>query len=701
MHWLKVIIKDGSEGRSKKWPPAQRKVYIELQQTSVAPLVKESHTFRISPIFALDPKTKVTSVANTTIHFISVDQAFQILARIESIGSDELKKSVFFSCGLTSIILISKKQSIASELKKIIGTGFYASEIWQCTKGEVKEISYTIRDTTQQVFSVSVPPYGMLSVTERSTVDEFVSSMQLVLIKLNSHMPAELDKMKKLIKEMSGLVTEIVFLTNFKGKIPGSFAGYTKTELQDKTLNHILKQQNLDRIVQVSSALAYVSTQAFSGATPILERRSLIRRHSFLGVGSAISALNNISKFIQDCFNKVNFVDIITDAMQHSAPLQGMKKIQEYSISKWGEASIDNFTSKKEEIHYYKLPYFSGRLGYRETEYSIAASMQSIVGGGSLEWTLMTLTHEMLHGHVRTLLGAIMDSGKVKPEKFRTAVFQKFVQNMNGKTTGAHLIDSLRQIIFYYCCLTKTHGSIATKSIKTTGKVKLFNVTENELWNILESENRNISEIFVHVLDLHYFYGSSIAVYLPLIWSSWVSVPHIKGDLRQYILRSLLAIASVEAAGSTDGRFKTAVSIMIEQLEKYKNSKLNHSTIHRVLEILDDHDRLQTYYYLSFEGSVIIVDMIMKIFHSKKVRSAILNDLNIEMLMEDDTSKEISQTMRYNLPTGFQDEIIKSPVAFLLDRMTRILTSDNVPDNEIEKNTTMQFLALFSHLQNR
>ena len=179
---------------------------------------------------------------------------------------------------------------------------------------------------------------------------------------------------------------------------------------------------------------------------------------------------------------------------------------------------------------------------------------------------------------------------------------------MNKRPSDEKLDDSIRNVILCYCCHTYSHGSL---TVKKASKGKIFAIPDlpkDELWNTFESEFRNISEIFVHVLDLHYFYAGRVSIYIPLIWCSWIAVPHINGDIRQYVLRSLLAIASKED-GDVFTRFNSSISRFVDILRKYEKDKLNFPIIPEIIANLDNKDKAYQLYFTAFKASLIIVDL--------------------------------------------------------------------------------------------
>jgi hypothetical protein len=699
--WLKISYKENDKGEP---PIKERKVLVAIDSKKSVPETSRQETFRVSPIFPLVLGRKKPECKNTSIYFFNFRNAFRVLGRIQASGSPQLKSSVYFSLGLSSIILITPDKNIFQEFNKIVKPyREEASEQWIINKSILVRRSYKLNKNgkVNSPVNTEIINYDSLSASDRAVMDEFKVSISLLLLKLNSHMPSEIPKFTRLIEEANSMIGQLVYFTKLKGKPPRSLSEYSLRELKaDKSIIERIRHQHLDRIIQMNSALSYVSTQAFSGAIPILERRSLIRRNSLLGVGSAILALNEITRFIETSFSKVQIEEVINLDMEKASALPGLEKLPEYDSHNWSDGSINNFRGKgSKDYSYLKLPYFSGRLGYRETEYSIAAAMQSLSSGASLEWSLMTLTHELLHGHVRKITAALFFAGeKFKSHEKEEYFFKNFIKQWERKLKKGTLIDSIRNIIYTYCSFTVTHGSLNAKP-RATSPTQYNVVTPKnakELRALLEKENRNISEIFVHVLDLHYFYASRVFEYIPLIWGSWAAVPHINGDLRQYILRSLLAISS-KKKGSSEIRFNYAVSTLRELLDKHSTGQLDYAVIREVIKILDNMKIEEVYfeYFPSFHASLIIVDLVSKVFISQKIRSSLIDDPLVKWNGDELEEDRIEKKFYYEMPEGFNDESIKSPISFLLDRMIKRLDKmDEIID--LERETTTQFLALSS-----
>jgi hypothetical protein len=213
---------------------------------------------------------------------------------------------------------------------------------------------------------------------------------------------------------------------------------------------------------------------------------------------------------------------------------------------------------------------------------------------------------------------------------------------------------------------------------------------EVTLWGLLEHQYRNISEIIVHVLDLHYFYRSRLEIYLPFIWHSWAAVPVVVRDLRQYLLRSLLAAASIERGGSYQ-RFRNAVAALRHYISTSPPAPAHYSLAQGILVYLNDESLIEEL-YLPFTAALRVTDLARYVFFSARIRSALFAaDELLEIRQNDD-----GEHLRYALEElEFHDLYIASPTAFLLDRLQRLMEQKQ-EDGDSDRRTAWLLLALAS-----
>jgi hypothetical protein len=672
-------------------------IAVSIVDSKVAPVdINETSSIRVSKIFPLINDIPVPTLTNQMIYLFDYSNPYQTLGTISQKFSKEIKEKFFFSYGACSILLITDEVKIMEKFVQYC-SAYDSKETWILSNGLINNIVYDCNPSA--VFELSaVKDYSCLPTVLRSIIDESTTSIQVFKnkTKYDGH---NITLVKNLFERINDFVEELIYLNTFEGNIPQSLDVQDIKMLKNPFENQLLQQEAIDRLIQINSYLSYVSTQTYSGCIPVLERRSLVRRSSLLGIGNCVRALNRIVDYIEDAFTSINYKDIITKGMQRPAPLNGLFTETYYEKKGWDESNIDTFTldfSPDTTERMRKLAYFSSRRAYRESEFAITASLNSVSSGLSLEWTLMTITHEMLHSHVRIILCSIFYTDP-KNGNYRNSYhtfyekFSKKIKTNNIPISGYHLIDSIRETIFTYCLGTIFDGSISEQK-QYVARPPIYVPEETIFYNTFQKEYRNLNELFVHILDLHYFYGGRTSKYILLIWCSWSAVPQINDDIRQYILRSLIAIAS-KIDQECRYRWELAIqefkTILTDNEDIIKNIPL----ISKVLQILNDGKLLDEYYYNAFRNSLIIVDLVMSIFYSKKIGATLWDDENINRYQSD---SETEDEFSYNAPLeDFMNMTIKCPVPYLFDRMINVL-KNNISSDNIERQTAVSFIAINS-----
>lgn len=694
--WLKIEFGD-SPIEFEGFKPNSISLKVALDKA--APIDDGDRSIRVSRIFPLaaEDSVKRPDVSNSEIRFYDFDAPFRVLGQLSEKGSEPLKESIFFSYGACSVILIYKDDKVLEEFKSIVSIKPRATEHWTVKNSLIQNIvpaaSPDVKVEVPQILKYEGLPSLIMA-----TLDEFCLSVHILHTKIIKEDLINTSILENLISIVNGFIKQLAYLDSLTGKIPDENYVENPALLSDPMENQVQRQQLVDRIIQINSAMSYVSTQSFSGSIPILERRSVIRRSSLLGIGSAMRGLNRIVDYIENAFNSVNFQEIITVTMHKSSSLPGLTNYAVPERNDWFHHNIDTFGCELEVECIKKLAYFSSRYGYRESEYAITAALNSVSHGVSLEWPLLTITHEMLHSHVRTVIYSVfyLESGTELENYLQ--FYTRFVNRCEGKMSASEpywLIDSVRECIFTYCVRTISLGSITdeveyTTLIKTNG-AELYLPEFTDFYHQFQDEHRNISEIFVHVLDLHYFYGGVVGKYIPLIWRSWAAVPHIAADLRQYILRSLIAISSTINENPYErwlisiAQFRSALSQSSETMKI--------PLISQVMNVLADQIHLDKFYFGAFKNSLIVADLAKEIFFSQSVRAKLWDDVNITSKQNEITTETEFQ---YEAPEMFADIEIACPVPFLYDRMIRIINDESLV-KDVERSTAITILALSSN----
>lgn len=700
--WLSLLE---DAGRAQ-WPPSAESDSWRVLLTNSETLLgcNYSGMYRTSPVYPATGEF-VEPDLSAGAHFVCFycfDPAFPVLGRLVSKGSKGLKAGLLYTMGLASILVITSDIGLLQEVEQIANASLKSKEIWEVENGKIRSIRPEVTERAPREFAApDIKPYAALPLAVRTTVDEFVASMAVILPKVQIHVPYEINTFLSLIGLVNDLVSEMLYAYNPSGPPPDTLSEYTERQfLDDSSISTQIIHQNMDRLVQIDSALSYVATQALTGAVPILERRSLIRRYSLLGVGTAVLALTRIAHSIESAFAGSAIETILEEWGDDLAPLPGLDRLPMYDPTGWRESSRHALNREVEARGLCpKLPYFSGRLGFRETEYTISAALQSLAAGASAEWSFLTVTHEMVHGHVRHLLSAIFQ-GDLK--RSTDDEWQKFYDRFSArchreKIPGEGLLDSLRAIILTYCCNTIDAGSLTEipprPRMWTESGIRFYSELprQEELRRVFSTEFRNISEIIVHILDMHYFYVSCLSHYITLIWKSWSKAPQVRADLRQYLLRSLLVIAA-RKQGGPDERFRSSRALLDELLVRVdeKNNK-SMPVIGEAIRMLRGglpEDRL----FPAFYASLILVDLAEHVLTSSKVRRTIhAADVHFRAAHDESINEE---WLNYDIPEGFVDEEVMSPSAYIAHRLTNQVENENGRD--IEAETAAMFLACSS-----
>ena len=720
--WLSVL----EDSTKAEWPPTTEKQRWQVRLTASDTLLGCGHggLFRTSPVFPLTPEFQLPNLIDGPyyMYFFCFDPAFPVLARLAQNAPPALRSGLMFNIGLASIMLISASDDGLNAIREAAGASPRATEVWTLVDSIITKSDCACSDPFPIGEKLlAIEPYDSLPTAAKAIVDEFVANIAVLVPKVAIHLPHEVETFLELVRLVNELLAEIVYVCNPVGDPPKTLSEYSRARIaSDQSLVDKVVRQNTDRLVQVNAALSYVSTQGLSGAVPILDRRSLIRRHSLLGIGTAVLALTRLTHFIERAFAS-GAVDLALSKINGAktgvvaGPIPGLDRLPLYDRGLWRKHSVNTWTKTPDGVEdgeetenrgvYPKLPYFSGRLGFRETEYTISAAIQTLAAGAGPEWSLLTVTHEILHGHVRNLISIAFqgdvdrdpdDNWNLFYDRFAATVYpeDKSASVFESESTGGPLtfLDSFRAVIYGYCCLAATHGSLTRDKGPIREENQLLLPEREELSLALQTELRNISEVFVHVLDLHYFYRSCLFEYVPAIWRSWAPLPQVKSDLRQYLLRTLLVVAS-KIKGARLRRFEQARRSLANHLGRIPTGGSGGATIQEAINRLGDDDFCQNHLFSAFGASIILVDFANEVLTSSAVRGSLHKGDPHFSDREHPACDE--EWLEYDLPDGFVDDVVIAPNAYLADRLAKRIEEADSP--MLERETAILFLACCSN----
>lgn len=677
---------------------AEGKLTVQLKAQPSDDLPDPSTYYRVSPIFRVWPDLagEVDFSGEVVFAFYALDSAYRVISEIGA-RLPRVKPYLWFSHGLASVIVVSSDPSMVSEVDVVVADHHIASEKWKVVDGVIGQPELSFADPPAvDLTDFMVADYSSLPEDVCTIVREFNHSLNKAVWLSRLFMPREMSTYKLLLKAVNDIITTLVrYHTTHSTEKPAAAGETIQTGIEDHLARRKAIHQLQDRLVQINSALSYLMSQAFAGVVPIMQRECLIRNYSLLGIGTAVAGISALARRVESVFENTPIDLVIEQEFRGRSKLEGWLTPGDYDVRKWDQQQfgVDEYLNRvPKPAHIPKLIYLSGRLGFREAEFSVSSALQVLSAANGVGWSLMTLTHELLHGHVRELMSAILirPSESSNANDFHTLVADYHREKKNRSEREIDRYDSLRFIILHYCEQVANFGSLSYSSrfrATTEGKLRApaLDLETESLRQILESEYRNISEIMVHVLDFYYFYNAEPANYLPFIWESWSKVPSVLKNIEHYLLRSIVTIAA-KLDGTRHERFTAAVAIVQEQISIASERNPANEVLREALQVLKNASKVAEM-RLPFYPSLLIGDLTAKILRARSLHVALLGD---------DPNLDAGATgFRYAIRPGtFVDDQVVSPTAFLLGVLDEALSVPKLVGSQRE--SAWIYLALAS-----
>ncbi|MBF0603546.1 MAG: hypothetical protein HQL07_07615 [Nitrospirae bacterium] len=371
-------------------------------------------------------------------------------------------------------------------------------------------------------------------------------------------------------------------------------------------------------LVSINSGLSRLTSQAYSGSTPISLTESHYWYHSLLGIGSANIALFYLSCFVGDIFNRINIPGLLVicesindneisclgltgcSQVPHlmseadSSPIftnDNLEKLQQFAKTRnldvqeeWIRAKrslVPSFSSNNDDQlqnpdkPIYPITFFSGRDGFRNHLLNLSAPLNSVGGCNSLKWSLLTITHEICHSFMSPIMALIYPN----PGHSKGSMsLSRLLLSPRPK----NLLDALRQLMLRV--LNAQDLVYQNPRDPNAGRNINRDTTDDQILLIATRWHRGIEELMVHLLDYLYFYRSDSKEYVYGIWSTWSVMPHVKDRVEDYVLRTMTAVLSSYCF----------IDDSAVAMESTKTDVLKHLNDLKEMEFLDQHQSLLT-----------------------------------------------------------------------------------------------------------
>lgn len=671
----------------------EKRILLVGDHNSQSPSVQIVNTYpascsseiKSSPIYKItNTELPEEHFSNGYVLFLYVPNLFEYLGKILLLP-DEITNKLWITNGLANLLVITENKEQALSFKNDINIHNHISafEIWEVENN-------LIRNTDFEVFTdLKAVPFDFVDIPENRyeishehqfLVDEYYSAMATCIERCRLYTPKASGYYKKILEKGLKIISRISEISSIDGK--------SDTD-EDKLAGY------MSDLVELNSVLSYSSTQGYAGIPPILQNSAVIQSYSLLGIGITYQGFLAIYIHVNKVFSKYAIESILIN--QH-------KEDSGFDISNLPRRNYLNKkigVDAKESLDH--LVYFSGRLGFRESQNSISAPLFSLIKGAVNNWNLLTFSHEYMHAHVRALLSKIFSPNWLTTIKDTDDYFDSLVENYNkylmdpvNNSAEYSTLDCLGfSIIEYFKYLQFTEEGLYKARTKQAAP-ELPNITKEWLRDITRKGDKwnMLNEIIVHTLDYHYFYNGRNDIYISVLWESWSTVPQVRRKLHGYIMRTMIAMCSKVVTGSKEKnddfiqRFTIALRDFKEELQKIISEGKGTILIEEALNFVEDKENLRDL-RASMMPSVNFIDVVMTYLHHPSIHADLMSDI----IIVDNT---------YPFETGdFSGVKITSPIAFLQDQVHRNLTLDTSDDDaENEFLSIWGSLACSSSLEN-
>jgi hypothetical protein len=288
-----------------------------------------------------------------------------------------------------------------------------------------------------------------------------------------------------------------------------------------------LSRQGL--LTVANAALSRFSSQTFSGVSPILETESHYWTHSLLGVGVGSLALQQTRRFVENVFSEADIprrLRRLAHVPPHPSPLTELGALHAFWESQPLFASPLEEVGTPDDPTLPLLTFFSARDGFRSTEISLSAPLETVSSCNTICWTLLTITHEMTH----SLMGAIL--AQLLPRPDDQPSLERTLKLLDESATPSSLLDQIHE----YCGYAFLKMSLPSSNE--------YNPTVEEFADLLRRGVGALNELLTHVFDFLYFYRGDAKLYIKAVWESWAVIPNIADRVADYLVRCLCALHS-------------------------------------------------------------------------------------------------------------------------------------------------------------
>jgi hypothetical protein len=318
-------------------------------------------------------------------------------------------------------------------------------------------------------------------------------------------------------------------------------------------LNEAEESRFREELFALNAALSRHASQALSGTTPISQTECHFWPHSLLGTGIANIALQRLVRFVLSAFDQAGIsarieavlslpTSDVFGALKETLSIRDSQCTEFIALDKISEEVIGSDLDSFRQVEV-PISYFSARDGFRATDLCISAPLQCVSACNSRDWTLVSISHEISHSVVAHKLRSIADH-VIDSISQGTSTEQDLINFL--KKEPKTLWDVVGQKLAYVVFLEESAIQGADPVLAQTQAGKL------DVRYSLEQALPEFEEYFVHMFDYFHFYDRAPGIYVETVWQSLAVRPTIDGKLRNFVERTLIALACKRIGQSED-----------------------------------------------------------------------------------------------------------------------------------------------------
>lgn len=605
--------------------PDRASVWVGLDDPihTIGAVASRPGTLRYSPIFPayLIPDRRVPSPPDPVaeVAFLFCSDPYTTLGQIRPSLTEDERASTYFSQGLASILCFGIKLERAVELAN--ATHAVELEFWHCDGGSLDLAKVVSRDIARPLHLV---PELKLERTGNDELDVYVEQIAAAADTLwrfySRYQPTELETLRR-VAQLTGDLTERY------SKLLAITAPSESALAAEKGRNAIQSA-----LVELGAALSYAITQGTTGRTPIFENPSPFPHRSLLGVGGAVRALTHFTRYLEGAFSVRSAAEVISKQYsntQASIPsrisryVSGSRYSFEGSAQSSPKATVDPFDrggAFEDSEHVPLIAHFSLRHGFKESKFSVTAASESLSAESQPQWTLMTLSHEVMHSRVRDIFRALFglewddkEASVLTEDDFES--FRAWYE-ADGEVPGMSTKASIRNAVLLFC-----HAMVRADQPVTTRRTG----TDLEIRNLVDFTDgyyrfrMRAVELFVHFHDFYFVYACQARAYALSLWASWIRVAPPLARPKEYLVRSLATLAC--GTGSTPQEaFGAAVEVLEDTLDELERVGIESPLFWELRRLLAEE---RGHVFALFKPAHYLIDHVALFFKSREVASRI------------------------------------------------------------------------------